>query len=67
MAVEARKHVKSKYVGVSGTRKGKYIYWRAISCGIQKGGYKTEREAAKSVDMILIKKGKDPVNIMKKV
>ena len=28
--------------------------------------YKTDKEAAKAVDMYLIRKGKNPVNILKK-
>ena len=32
--------------------------------GLKKRGYKTEREAAKAVDIILIKNGREPVNIL---
>ena len=45
------------------TRSG-YTYWSARICSTEKRGYKTEREAAKAVDLILIENNREPVNIL---
>ncbi len=60
-----RGNVKSKYTCVQGMRRinGK-IDWVVNMKGITKSPFKTEREAAIAVDKILIKKGKEPVNIL---
>ena len=65
MAQFATKSIKSKYKGVQGLISGSGItYWSARICKTEKRGYKTEREAAKAVDLILIENGKEPVNIL---
>ena len=60
----ALKHIKSNYKGVCGITGSGYTYWRAKICNVVKNGFKTEREAAKAVDLILIEKGKEPLNIL---
>jgi len=64
MARTATKSIVSKYKGVQGITTSGHTYWNARICGTEKRGYKTEREAAKSVDLILIENGKEPVNIL---
>ena len=60
----AIKSIKSKYKGVSGITQSGYTYWRAYSCKTYKNGYKSEKAAAKAVDLILIANFKEPVNIL---
>ena len=63
MAQFATKSIVSKYKGVQGIISGSGItYWSARICRTAERGYKTEREAAKAVDIILIKNGREPVN-----
>ena len=66
MAQFATKSIVSKYKGVQGVMFGgsENILWSARICGTAKRGYKTEREAAKAVDLILIKNGREHVNIL---
>jgi hypothetical protein len=60
-------YVKSKYQGVSGAMDKGVIRWRVNMPGIGRANLETEREAAIAVDKLLIRKGKDPVNILKRV
>ena len=65
MAQFTIKSIVSKYKGVQGVISGNgNTYWSARICRTEKRGYKTEREAAKAVDIILIKNGREPVNIL---
>jgi hypothetical protein len=64
MAQTSLKQIKSNYKGVDAITKSGYTFWRARICNVVKNGFKTEREAAKAVDLILIEKGKEPVNIL---
>jgi hypothetical protein len=64
MAITQIKSTKSKYryveiVDVSGR-----IYYRVSMKGVSKDSFATEREAAIAADKLLIKKGKEPVNIL---
>lgn len=58
----------SKYKGVSWNTKNKN--WKAAITykgeHISLGQHKQEKDAAKAYDMALIRRGKDPVNILKK-
>ena len=66
MSKNTAKSIVSKYKGVQGVMFGgsENILWSARICGTAERGYKTEREAAKAVDIILIKNGREPVNIL---
>ena len=69
MAKITTKYYKSQYKHVAGrtnTTKGA-IYWVVNIGGVSRDSFKTEREAAIAVDKYLISKGKEPVNILKKV
>lgn len=71
MATIHRKHVKSKYFGVSGhsssnTNDEENVKWFISLSGYGKNRYNTEKECAIAVDKILIEKGKEPVNILKR-
>jgi len=57
----------SKYKYVSGTT-SKYgkTYWRVRMIGVSNQSFPTERKAAIAADILLIKKGKEPVNILVK-
>jgi hypothetical protein len=64
MATTQIKSIKSKYryveiVDVSGN-----IYYRVAMKGVSKDSFPTERETAIAVDKLLIKIGKEPVNIL---
>lgn len=64
MATTQIKSIKSKYryvdiVDVSGK-----IYYRVSMKGVSKDSFPTEREAAIAADKLLIKRGKEPVNIL---
>lgn len=62
------KHLKSLYKYVCGReylKTGRKV-WYVKMRGVGVGKYKTEKEAAKAADKTLIKKGKDPVNILKR-
>ena len=56
------KSSKYKYVAKMECEKG-FIRWRACCLGASKS-FKNERDAAKWVDLRLIEKGKEPVNIL---
>lgn len=66
MAQHASKYGKSKYKYVFNQKIDGHEYWRINLPGVSKKGYLTELEAAKAVDIILIKQGKEPVNILKR-
>jgi hypothetical protein len=65
------KYKPSKYIGVNSyEKKGVNIWISKVNIkGVvqQKSGHTTEREAAKWVDLQLIRKGQDPVNILKRI
>ena len=46
--------------------KGGQIWWKINYPNHSQNRYKTEVEAAKAVDVILIKLGKEPLNILKR-
>ncbi len=64
MAQTSIKSIVSKYKGVQGITISGHTYWSARICSTEKRGYKTEREAAKAVDLILIENNREPVNIL---
>lgn len=66
MASHVNKYSKSKYKYVSHEHVNGFEYWRIGLPNYTKKRYKTELEAAKAVDMILIKEGKEPVNVLKR-
>ena len=57
----------SKYNGVSyNNRREKWIARITIDGEfVEAGGHEHERDAAKAVDMALIRRGKQPINILK--
>jgi hypothetical protein len=61
--------VKSQYKHVQGIQsditKDK-IHWRITMLGVGKDSFDTERLAAIAVDKLLISKGKEPINILKR-
>jgi len=60
---------KYKYVAreIVGSRYGRrYEYWVITLPNHSRKRYKSEKEAAISVDTILISQGKDPMNVLKK-
>jgi hypothetical protein len=67
MASESFKDFPSKYRCVKGVTVNGKKYWQIRVYGYTKKLYKTEHEAAVAVDKIYIKKGKDPVNVLKKI
>jgi hypothetical protein len=64
MAVKTAKHIKSKYKHVRGILVSDNTYWTVQMKGIAETTFKTEHDAAKAVDLILIKRGKEPVNVL---
>jgi len=64
MACKSIKSEKSKYQFVRKLIVNDKVYWSLTFRDVSKKGYKTEREAAIAADKILIKKGKEPVNIL---
>lgn len=67
MAVFTLKYVEgSKYKYVSKYKLGDKFKYQTVICGIRKW-FDSEREAALYVDNVLIDKGKNPVNILKKL
>jgi hypothetical protein len=68
MAVTNRKHIKSKYKHVSGmcnNTEGK-VHWFVKKAGVSASKFETERGAAIAVDKLLISKGLEPINILKR-
>lgn len=68
------KHDTYKYVYEYQCRKTHKIYWGMVMKSRKKGRYssvskvyETARECAKKVDLYLINKGKEPINILKNV
>ena len=66
----AQKTIKSTpsttYKNVEKTEVNDKVYYRVVIRGVSKIGYKTEKEAAIAVDKYLIRKGKEPVNVLKR-
>jgi len=67
MAKISPKYSKSKYKYVIHEHVDEIEYWKINYPNHSQKRYKTEVDAAKAVDMILIKPGKEPVNILKRV
>jgi hypothetical protein len=66
MAMTSAKNIKSKYKHVRGIEVSGNTYWTVKMKGISESGFKTEYEAAKAVDVLLIKQGKEPINVLKR-
>jgi hypothetical protein len=66
MATYRIHNIKSQYKHVEIVKSGERIYYRVSMPGVGKSGFSTEREAALAADKLLIKKGKEPVNILKR-
>ncbi len=64
MAQKAAKYNGSKYKYVKYLEVNDKGYWALNYPGVSKISYPTEREAAIAIDKYLIKKGKEPVNIL---
>ena len=64
MATTQIKSIKSKYRYVEIVYLSGKIYYRVSMKGVSKDSFDTEREAAIAADKLLIKKGKEPVNIL---
>jgi len=64
MATTQIKSIKSKYRYVEIVEVSGKIYYRVSMSGVSKDSFNTEREAAIAADKLLIKKGKEPVNIL---
>lgn len=64
MATTQIKSIKSKYRYVEIVDVSRKIYYRVSMKGVSKDSFPTEREAAIAADKLLIKKGKEPVNIL---
>tara|TARA_R110000744_G_scaffold148263_2_gene261279 strand:+ start:116 stop:319 length:204 start_codon:yes stop_codon:yes gene_type:complete len=64
MARKAPKYEKSIYKYVIKEFHNDLIRWKMTIKGYSQKRYKTEREAAISVDKILIYQGREPVNIL---
>ena len=62
------KSIKSKYKHVQGLQNDKSdkVYWVIHKKGVGKNHFNTEREAAIAVDKMLIRKGEEPVNVLKR-
>ena len=67
MAIKQIKRSGSKYKYVCYYTVNDYEYWSITIKGVVKKTYKSELEAAKAVDLILIRQGKEPVNILKRM
>ena len=69
MAKGIIKSVKSKYKHVQGITSitKKDIKWAVAIKGVGRNLYENERDCALAVDKYLISKGKQPVNILKKI
>lgn len=67
MKTRSLKYVSSKYRYVSGRLKNSTdMEWFVNITGISRSSFLNEKDAAIAVDKILISKGKQPVNILKK-
>ena len=66
MAQHVNKYSPSKYKHVGHELVNGFEYWFITLAGYQRKRYKTEIEAAKAIDMLLIKQGKEPVNVLKR-
>lgn len=62
------KYIKSKYKNVRIIRYSAQNTKYFVSMkGVSEANFKTERECALAVDKLLIRKGKEPVNILKRI
>lgn len=66
MAQKQIKSTGSKYKYVRFLDVNDFKYWAIFYPGVTHKCYQTEREAAIAIDKILISKGKEPVNILKR-
>lgn len=68
MAIYTTKHVKSVYRYIRGISydNGTVVKWQVRIAKACSGLFDSEIEAAKAADVVLIKMGKDPVNILKR-
>jgi hypothetical protein len=66
MAKKGIKSITSKYRYVEIVEVSDKTYYRVSMKGVSKDSFKTEREAAIAADKILIARGKEPVNILKR-
>jgi len=55
-----------KYVTATVHPRSGKVYWRVRMIGVSNQSFPTERKAAIAADILLIKKGKEPVNILVK-
>jgi len=67
MAQKTIKYKGSKYKYVKFIEVNDNSYWALNYPGIPKKSYPTERDAAIAIDKYLIKNGKEPVNILKRI
>lgn len=66
MAQKSAKAIKSKYKHVQIMDMNDKFYYVVNMQGVGRNSFDSEREAAIAVDKILISKGKEPVNILKR-
>ena len=63
----ATKRIKSQFKHVEIVQTDEHRYYRITLPKVTKESFEGERAAAIAADKILIKRGKDPVNILKKL
>ena len=68
MAYTSRKHIKSQYKFVAGMTNNtdSEVHWYIKKAGIGANKFESERAAAIAVDKLLINKGLEPINILKR-
>jgi len=66
MSYKSIEYIKSKYKYINIKRVGVKTYYFVNLPRVTKDSFTTEREAAIAVDIILINRGKEPVNILKR-
>lgn len=64
MTMISRKYYPSEYKYVANMKQNGKDGWCVNMAGISKSTFNTERQAAIAVDKIMIRNGKDPVNIL---
>jgi hypothetical protein len=67
MTSHVNKYSTSKYKYVANENVNGFEYWSITLKDVTRKRYNTELEAAKAVDLILIRQGKEPVNILKRI
>jgi hypothetical protein len=60
------KNIKSQYRYVNCISKDGKEHWHVQMNGVGRDKFPTERDAAIAVDKLLISKGKEPINILKR-